>query len=240
MADSFPPTLFTSLVLMVTTAIALSGCSVKVDVGDTERRIETETVPADGIAALALVTDNGALDIRGGDVDDIEIETTFQEHERGDGTSSVRVVGDQLRVEGECDSSWYEQCSVSYRIVVPVDLAVSLETDNGRVDLAGLAGRIDVYTDNGAIEAARLLAPDVHAESDNGRVALTFAEVPHAVEARSDNGSVEIAVPVSESAYAVDAESDNGDVDVSVTTDPSAERTIDASSDNGAVTIRQA
>jgi DUF4097 and DUF4098 domain-containing protein YvlB len=231
--------MFTSLVLMVTTAIALTGCSVKVDVGDTERRVETETVPTDGIAALELVTDNGALDIRGGDVDDIEIETTYQEHERGDGTSSVRVEGDRLRVEGECDSSWFEQCSVSYRIVVPVDLAVSLETDNGRVDLSGLAGRVDVYTDNGAIEA-RLLATDVHAESDNGRVALTFAEVPRAVEARSDNGSVEITVPASEFAYAVDAESDNGDVDVSVTTDPSAERTIDASSDNGAVTIRQA
>ena len=222
MADTFSPTLFTSLVLMATTAIALTGCSVKVDVGDTQQRVETETIPADGVTALALVTDNGAIDVTGADVDEIRIETTFREHDRGDGASAVTVEGDRLQIEGSCDSSWYEQCSVSYRIVLPAEIAVTLDTDNG------------------AIDAARLAAADVHAESDNGHVALAFSAAPSTVEARSDNGRVDITVPASAVAYAVDAASDNGDVNVSVTTDPTSERTIDASSDNGAVTVREA
>lgn len=240
MAETFSPTLFTSLVLMATTAIALTGCSVKVDVGDTQQRVETETIPADGVTALALVTDNGAIDVTGADVDEIRIETTFREHDRGDGASAVSVEGARLQIEGSCDSSWYEQCSVSYRIVLPAAMAVTLDTDNGRIDLFDLGGRIDAYSDNGAIDAARLAAPEVHAESDNGHVALAFSAAPDSVEARSDNGRVDVTVPASAAAYAVEAASDNGDVDVSVTTDPASERTIDASSDNGAVTIREA
>ena len=240
MAETFSPTLFTSLVLMATTAIALTGCSVKVDVGDTQQRVESETIPADGVTALALVTDNGAIDVTGADIDEIRIETTYREHDRGDGASEVTVVGDRLHIEGSCDSSWYEQCSVSYRIVLPAEMAVTLDTDNGRIDLGDLGGRIDAYSDNGAIDAARLAAPEVHAESDNGHVALAFSTAPDTVEARSDNGRVDVTVPASAAAYAVDAVSDNGDVDVSVATDPTSERTIDASSDNGAVTVRGA
>lgn len=240
MAETFSPTLFTSLVLMATTAIALTGCSVKVDVGDTRQRVESETIPADGVTALALVTDNGAIEVTGAEIDEIRIETTFEEHDLGDGASEVAVVGDRLQIEGSCDSSWYEQCSVSYRIVLPAAMAVTLDTDNGRIDLGDLTGRVDASSDNGAIDAARLAASEVHAQSDNGHVALAFTTAPDTVEARSDNGHVDVAVPTSAAAYAVDAASDNGDVDVRVPTDPTSERTIDASSDNGAVTVRGA
>ena len=197
MAEYFSPNLLTSLVLMATTAIALSGCSVNVDVGESERRVEVESVPADGIAALSLVTDDGTLEIRGDDVDDISIETIYDEPDRATARAACASIATGSRSRAACDASWYEQCSVSYRIVMP-DRRWRWRSrpPTGGSSSAISAADIDVSTDNGAIEAVRLLAGDVHAETDNGRVELSFDEVPDAVEARSDNGRIDITVPV--------------------------------------------
>jgi DUF4097 and DUF4098 domain-containing protein YvlB len=79
---------------------------------------------------------------------------------------------------------------------------------------------------------------EVRAESDNGRVELQFAVAPTMVDARTNNGSVEVVVPDDGKAYRVSSETDNGSEHIEVPTDPNAPRTISLTTDNGSVTAR--
>ncbi len=177
------------------------------------------------------------VEVRGGDVDEVEIESIFDESERGDGSADIDRDEGTVSVTGDCDAEWHESCAVGFRIVAPSGVDVIVATDNGRIALDSLAGRIDVSTDNGRIEAGRLEAERVEAQTDNGRVDLTFTAAPGNVQVRTDNGRIDVRVPVAESGYSVDAEADNGDVDVEVATDATSPRRITAYSDNGAVTV---
>jgi hypothetical protein len=218
-------------------AVLLAGCSLDVEVGDTTRRVEHERVPADGVATLVVASENGAVDVRGDDVDQIEIESIFDESDHGDGSSEIERDGGRVVVTGDCDDSWRKSCSVGFRITVPRSLDVHVATGNGRVALAALSGDLDVKTDNGRIEGRSIEATRLHARSDNGRVALSFAAAPEQVEVRTDNGRIDIELPTVDSGYDVDAAADNGDVDVAVQTAANSPRRISAVSDNGAVTI---
>lgn len=115
--------------------------------------------------------------------------------------------------------------------------AVTADGDNGRIELLRLGGEVRVQNDNGTIEGVGLRSSIVDTDSDNGRISLDFAEPPTFVTATSDNGRVEVVVPDGAEAYRVDARSDNGSTDVAVRTDPAGDRSITAHSDNGRVSV---
>ena len=79
------------------------------------------------------------------------------------------------------------------------------------------------------------LAETVDARADNGDVAIEMRVAPRSLTARSDNGDVEVVVPDDDATYAVDISSSNGSVDSTLRTDPSSERRVTISSDNGNV-----
>ncbi len=228
----------TTLLLAAFAAIAMTGCAVSLDLDDdTTRRIENDTVPVADLRSLDVTTENGAIDVVAAPVDEIEIRTALEESNRGDAAYAIDVDDERLVLTGECDSGWWRQCSVGFRVVVPAELDVVIETDNGRVGVDGLAGTLRIASDNGAVVGERLDATVVRATSHNGRIQLDFATAPTDVEATTDNGSIAIVVPDGEEIYAVDTDSANGSIDVAVRADPAAERHITARSNNGAIDI---
>ena len=66
---------------------------------------------------------------------------------------------------------------------------------------------------------------------------LQFAAAPDSVAATADNGRVAVVVPADGTAYRVAAPTRDGSTDVGIPTDPSATRTITASTRDGSVTI---
>lgn len=231
----FPVT--SGLLVAGASAAFLAGCAVDVDLGDTSRRTENDVVPAEDVRQLVVDSENGLVEIRGGDAETISIEAIIDETEFGDGSHEIERNGDQLLVTGRCDDRWLTSCSVGFRIVVPKSLDVNVRTDNGRIELASVAGGVDVATDNGRIVGNAIDASRVRARTDNGRVELAFTAAPQVVEVRTDNGRIELELPDADSGYDIDATTDNGDVDVEVRNDPASPRTVTASSDNGSVTI---
>lgn len=227
-----------TLLLGAFATVTLTGCGLAAAIdGDTTRRTEDQTVPADGIRLVDVETDNGAIEIRGGGGDEITIHSVAREQDDGDADTSIQVDGDRLVVTGECDRRWWNECSIAFVVTVPSEIDVRVETDNGRVAASGLDGDVAIETDNGAIEATALGGAAVVTETDNGRIHLTFSEAPVSVRAHADNGSITVRLPDDAGRYAVDADSDNGDVDIDVGTDPEAERTVVARSDNGAIDV---
>ena len=226
-----------ALFLAACAAIAVSGCSVSIGLDDAERRTEIDLVDPDGIVALDVETGNGRVEVIGADVDEIEVRSLIVETDEGDAEYSVRRDGDRLVVVGDCDGGWLDPCSVGFRITAPADLDVAIDTSNGRIDVDGMTGELDVETDNGAIDVGGAGAVTARAETDNGRVELAFEGTPELVVASSDNGAITVRVPDA-AAFAVDADSDHGAVEVDERTDPDADHRIDATTDNGAITVQ--
>ena len=224
------------LPLAAVAALAVSSCSVQIDLDDdTTRRIENDVVPVASLTRLDVDTDNGAVEIVGGGVGEIEIRTVLEESNEGDARYSIDTDGDTLVVRGECDGN---RCQVGFEVTVPDDVDVEVQTSNGKVVIDGLAGDAAIETDNGAIEGERLATVEIRARTDNGRILLDFDQSPTMVDATTDNGAITVRLPDDGAAYDVEAESDNGNVDIDVRTDPTAERTIVVESDNGAIDVK--
>ena len=109
----------------------ITGCSVDVDIGDTSRRVETDTIPAEGVDRLVIETEDGMVEVRGGDVDEVEIESIFDESERGDGSADIDRYGGTVSVTGDCDAEWHGRCAVRFLIVAPSGVDVIVATDTG-------------------------------------------------------------------------------------------------------------
>lgn len=221
-----------------------------------ERTTEVEIFPAADLRLLDVRSPNGSVEVFGGAVDEITITARIS-HGLRRTEHRATVEGNVLRVRSSCPfpSTW---CGVDYRIAVPAELAVAVDVDNGRVivrdlsggvravgqngsiELARLSGDLDVSTHNGELDSAGLRSDRVVARTHNGRLRLQFSEPPSAVEARSDNGRVDVVLPTTADAYRVDLDTDNGSTDIGVRTDPRSDRSIVGRTRNGDVTVRYA
>ena len=83
-----------------------------------------------------------------------------------------------------------------------------------------------------------LRSSDVEATTDQGGVALRFDAEPQRVVADSDQGNVEVVVPQGEAFYRLDTDTDQGRVVRDIRTDPTSDRSITASTDQGDVILR--
>lgn len=117
--------------------------------------------------------------------------------------------------------------------------SVRVATSNGGIAVADSAGDLSLSADNGRITTRAVRVSSLVATTSNGRIALDLAAAPDSVVARSSNGSITVLVPDEEGvAYATATSSDNGGVDELIRTDPTSERTIEARTDNGGISLR--
>jgi hypothetical protein len=213
------------------------------------------TFAAEDVRTISVDNDNGQVVVVGTDTETIRLDAEIS-HGLRDTGYSWEVVDGVLEVEGHCPLFGSYWCDVDYRLEVPrdvdvvinsdndrvyvgdIDGNVQIDNDNGRIELVRLSGTIVADTDNGRLVGESLSSESVTAYSDNGRVELDFADPPSSVEARTDNGSVEVVLPDVEGGYNVDAQTDNGSEDVTVIDDPTSDRTVIAETDNGSVTVR--
>ncbi len=115
---------------------------------------------------------------------------------------------------------------------------VTARSDNGTVAVTDRTGPLDLASDNGRVRTERVDAPTVVAASDNGDLDLDLGTAPDRITARTSNGSVTVVLPADAPPYATDLSTRNGSVDDLIRTDRRADRTLVASSRNGAITVR--
>jgi Putative adhesin len=245
---------------LVTVPVLLLGAAQVTSALAHEERTEVSEFDAGGLQSVDVDNAAGSVRIVGvEDTDTVTVTARISDGWRATG-HDVRREGDRLVVDGTCPIFLSDWCNVRYTIEVPSDLAVTAETDSGRVTVTDIAGDVAASSDDGRIELARIegnvvlhsdngsvtatgirRASRAEATSDNGGVRLEFLDPPDDVVATSDNGSVDVVIPDDGAVvYKVDAESDNGTVSFPVRTDPDGDRTITAQSDNGDVTITYA
>ena len=131
-----------------------------------------------------------------------------------------------------------EARSSSGRVTVTgVDGSVLAHSQAGAVTVDDIGGAVDLSSSAGRIEGTRLRSELARGESSAGRVTLGFVVPPRSVTARSSAGEIAITVPPDGTAYRVVADSSVGDTRVGVARDNASDRTIDASTSSGVVSI---
>lgn len=110
----------------------------------------------------------------------------------------VRIVneGGKLTAEGPDDGEG-ESWSVTFDVLVPRDMALQLDAQNGPVCVADVNSRMDLRTVNGPL-ALSGLAGDVRARTRNGPLSVSLAGTHWrgaGLDASTQNGPVVLAVP---------------------------------------------
>ena len=185
------------------------------------------------VAALAIasVTTSpervGSFEVRGSlsgvslDVDDADVMIT------GGGTRAVlglqrtdryafghdadvqrTVAGGELRLRSRCPNAVPRACSVSYRVVVPDNVPVTVRTTSGAVSFRGYRGSARVTTRSGDVDVAGVCGFSLEARAESGDIAAAAACAPQQLTVRSNEGSVRVSVPPGR--YQVEAESASG------------------------------
>ena len=220
-----------------------------------ERTVET-SYPAEGIARIDVDNSTGSVRVVATEGDTIEVTARISDGLRSTGESQ-QIVGDTLVLRGTCPNFGSDWCRVSYTISLPSSLDVTVDADDGSVDVIGVTGDVDLDSDHGSIEmeslsgsiratnddgsivGTGLRSQTVRVDTDHGRVALGFVAPPTSVLATSNDGSVEVVVPDDGTAYRLEMDTDDGSQNNELPlVDANADRSIVLRTDHGSVTAR--
>jgi hypothetical protein len=149
------------------------------------------------------------------------------------------VTAGTLTISSRCPDQVLGSCRASYRLAVPDNVPLEIQTSRGSVSLTGVRATVSVNTGSGAIAAAGFCGFQLRATTDTGAVRALSECSADALELRSRAGDVRAVVPSGR--YQIDAQSDSGAVRIrGLTNVPDAPFQIQALSTTGDVTVEAA
>jgi hypothetical protein len=141
-----------------------------------------------------------------------------------------------LTVVSRCPEQVLGSCRATYRLTVPDNVPVEIETSSGSVRLSGVRASVQVSTGSGAIAATGFCGFSLRASADSGDVGAVSECSADRLELRSRSGDVRAVVPAGR--YQVDAQSDSGATRVrGITPAEDAPFQVQALSTTGDVTV---
>ncbi len=163
--------------------------------------IEHKSQDFSGISQLRVMTKNGAVDIDG-DAGETDIDIHITKFARGrteeDAQQNVKAISIEVRRESP-DSPVllvivdvprelrHKSAGANLDISLPPRVDLEIRTSNGRVEVTGTQGLVDVVTSNGKVEVSHV-SGDVEATTSNGSIVV--ADVVGNARLRSSNGRV--------------------------------------------------
>ncbi|HEX6023437.1 MAG TPA: DUF4097 family beta strand repeat-containing protein, partial [Solirubrobacter sp.] len=147
--------------------------------------------------------------------------------------------GGRFAVVSRCPNQVLGGCRTVYRLTVPDNVPLDIETSSGSVTLSGVRATVQVGTGSGDVTATAFCGFSLRATSDTGDVSAAAECSADRLELRSRTGDVGAVVPAGR--YQIDAQSDSGSTRVSgVTAVEDAPFQIQALSTSGDVTVESA
>jgi hypothetical protein len=246
------PALVAAAVLLVAVVCGTGGVQLLSEVvsGTVERA-----------STISPAADRFVLDAKTGDVTltpspDGQVHVrTVVEHGLGEPELVEESTPAGVRLDVDCDDVLAGPCDVKYLVEVPPTFEVRIEGTAGDVTASRLsgpvsiermwgdiavfdvAGPLDLRTRTGEITAENLRAEVVSATSSSGDVQLELLAAPRSLDARTQSGQIDLAVP-GDVGYQVDARTRYGEERVLVPVDPAAQRFVRAEARTGDVNVR--
>jgi hypothetical protein len=176
-------------------------------------------VPATGALSVDA-GENGSIRVSGENRRDVQVRATVQawgadEAEAERIASAVNIRSDGvLRAEGP-DQRGRAGWSVAYAVLVPRDTDLSLETENGEIEVAAVRGDLGLEATNGGISVDGV-AGNVRGRTTNGGVEATLTGDTWegaGLDLKTTNGGVRLRVPDDYSAR-LETGTVNGGIDI--------------------------
>jgi len=208
----------TGIAAMFVAVAALSaGCDVSLDSGHefSDSRTEMATV-----TEIRLDGGDGAITIERGGGTSVQIERHVWYRASKPSARSDRLDGTTLVLDTRCGRN----CVIGYTVKVPTEVNVSGHLDTGPIDLTGVAA-VTVDSDDGSIDV-RNASGDVSARTDTGPIRLET--IAGTVTSRTSDGSIS----VSNASKAVVAATDTGPIDL-----VKLAGTVEARTNDGSITM---
>lgn len=185
---------------------------------------------ATDISALRAITDNGRVRVRGASAKSSAIEVTAHVRAGGASEGDAQAALDAVEIVTAVEDKgvqvlrwdWPEDrprdwaAEVSFEVTVPASLSVTIETENGEVDVQGVAGDLQLTSANGNITldnegALNVGEPNIQAETQNGEIRARCQA--SRLELTTQNGRIDART----SAAKLHLQSSNGMVTVALT-----------------------
>ena len=215
----------THYLLVAALAVLAASCTVG------ERRSYTveRRWPAGAIRHIEINEVDGSLNVEAGQTDEITLvarirSRTVQPKKTAENLGFFRteIDGDTLTIAREKKRSHStgflffrtNDLSVDYTLRVPPQVALDLNTVNGRIATRGIEGETEVTSVNGAIELESTGSSEVSARTVNGHVRARFLNTFQGARLKTVNGGVEAILPPTAS-FACDLSQVNGDFEAS-------------------------
>ncbi len=146
---------------------------------------------------------NGGVAVRAWDGSDVRVQARIQSYARTEAEAAelargIRVSTDgTIRATGPSATPRNQGWSVSYEILVPARTNLDVETHNGPISVARLAGDMNLRAHNGPITLTEL-AGDVRARAQNGPITVRLAGRRWSgagLDAETVNGPITLRMP---------------------------------------------
>jgi hypothetical protein len=118
------------------------------------------------------------------------------------------IADGMLTVVSRCPDQVLGSCRASYRLTVPDNVPLEIQTSSGAVNVTGVRASVTVNTASGPIAAAGFCGFLLRASSDSGNIRAISECSADRLELRSRAGDVRAIVPSGR--YQIDAQSESG------------------------------
>lgn len=215
---------------------SMVGASFRGGVARTE--VDEQTFTVAGMPTFALAGGSGSVTItRGGDDTKVIVRAT----KRATSDENLRRMQVQMTQNGDAITvredgnhkffAWGFHAGVDYEVQLPARATVApVRIGNGRLEVSGIAGNLDLETSNGAV-TVRDFDGTVSAQTANGRV--TLANGRGTVRLSTHNGAMEVQ---NVQASGLMLRSSNGRIGFAGSLAPGSDNRIEAG--NGAVNVQ--
>ncbi len=172
--------------------------------GDREVSCEVRELTMDAVGSLSVDGgQNGGVSVFGERRSDILVEARVITRARS--MSRAEALADEIRISTDGsevgargpNSGRRESWSVSFRIYVPTDTDLSIETHNGGIGIQGVDARVRFDAVNGGVHLSEM-AGDVRGETRNGGLSVELAgrEWDGAgLDVSTRNGGINLLIP---------------------------------------------
>jgi hypothetical protein len=182
------------------------------------------------------VAESDVVVVGGGRRGTVEVQRTQKFAFGHEPAVSKHVRGASFSVRSRCPISVLAPCDVSYRVVVPDNVALDIRTTRGDVSLRGYRGSAVVSTGAGDVTISGYCGNALEARADGGRINVQAACAPPRMSLRTGGGDIRAVMPPGR--YDLDAESTSGDATVrGITSRADAPYAVQALSGSGDVFV---